>query len=69
MSDLGYLERLLDGAVVEWVPLGDAVNIQRGRRLVKSQLEDVGEFAVFQNSMTPLGYYHDANVAPDTAFI
>ena len=23
MSDLGYLERLLDGAAVEWVPLGD----------------------------------------------
>lgn len=69
MSDLGFLESLLDGAAVEWVPLGGAVGIQRGKRLIKSQLEDTGEFAVFQNSMTPLGYYHEANVEPDSAFI
>lgn len=69
MSGPGFLEKLLDGAAVEWVPLGEAVKIQRGQRLVKSQLEETGDFAVFQNSMTPLGYYHDANVKQDSAFI
>jgi type I restriction enzyme S subunit len=69
VSDLGFLERLLDGASVKWLPLGAVVDVIRGRRLVKSQLEEVGPFAVFQNSMTPLGYYHEANVAAGSAFI
>ena len=54
---------------VEWKTLGEVVEIQRGRRLVKSQLEVSGKYAVFQNSMTPLGYYHESNVLADTAFI
>jgi type I restriction enzyme, S subunit len=49
--------------------LGDVVKLQRGRRLVKSELEDQGEYAVYQNSMTPLGYYHESNVKSDTTFI
>ena len=34
----GFLEKLLDGAEVEWVPLGEVAEIKRGKRLVKSQL-------------------------------
>ncbi|KUT01724.1 restriction endonuclease [Escherichia coli] len=49
--------------------LGDVVNFQRGRRLVKSQLETRGKYAVYQNSMTPLGYYHEYNVAAQSSFI
>ncbi len=56
MSERGFLEKLLDGASVEWKTLGDVVKIQRGKRLVKSQLEKSGAFAVYQNSMTPLGF-------------
>jgi type I restriction enzyme S subunit len=69
MSVLSYLEKLLDGAEVEWKSLGDVVDLQRGRRLVKSQLETSGKYAVYQNSMTPLGYYHDYNVAAQSSFI
>ena len=69
MSDLNYIEKLLDGAVVSWLPLGNVVNLKRGKRLVKSQLEESGNYAVYQNSMTPLGYYHESNVKSDTAFI
>ena len=69
MNKLNALEKLLDGAEVQWKPLGDVVEIQRGSRLVKSQLEETGDFAVFQNSMTPLGYYHESNVESDSAFI
>ncbi|MDU5390215.1 restriction endonuclease subunit S [Enterobacter sichuanensis] len=58
MSELSYLEKL-----------GDVVNFQRGRRLVKSQLETRGKYAVYQNSMTPLGYYHEYNVAAQSSFI
>ena len=69
MSELNYLEKLLDGAEVEWKSLGDVVDLQRGRRLVRSQLETSGKYAVYQNSMTPLGYYHECNVAAKSSFI
>ncbi|ARB82699.1 MULTISPECIES: restriction endonuclease subunit S [Yersinia] len=69
MSELSYLEKLLNGAEVEWKSLGDVVDLQRGRRLVKSQLETSGKYAVYQNSMTPLGYYHECNVAAKSSFI
>ena len=69
MSDLGFLEKLLDGAQVEWKPLIETVKINRGKRLIKSQLEETGRYPVYQNSMKPLGYYHEANVSSDSAFI
>ncbi len=69
MSGSGFLEKLLDGADVEWKPLGEIVKGKRGKRLVKSQLTDTGNFAVFQNSMTPLGYYHESNVRSNSTFI
>ena len=47
----------------------EATQLKRGKRLIKSQLGESGDYAVFQNSMTPLGYYHECNVSGDTAFI
>ena len=69
MSELSYLEKLLDGTEVEWKSLGDIIDLQRGRRLVRSQLETSGKYAVYQNSMTPLGYYNEYNVAAKSSFI
>lgn len=69
MSQLSYMEKLLDRVEVEWKTLEEVVKIQRGKRLVKSQLETSGNYAVYQNSMTPLGYYHESNVKADTTFI
>lgn len=64
-----YIDRLLQGAPVEWYPLGEVAEIKRGKRLVKSELNAYGDYAVYQNSMTPLGYYHKSNVDEDTSFI
>jgi type I restriction enzyme, S subunit len=69
MSGRNFLEKLLDGGAVEWKALREVAKIQRGRRLVKSELEEFGNYAVFQNCMTPLGYYHESNVKSDTTFI
>ncbi|MDA0385189.1 restriction endonuclease subunit S [Vibrio owensii] len=69
MSYLTYLEKLLDGAEVEWREIGNSINFQRGKRLVKSQLEKKGAYAVFQNSMTPLGYHHESNVTSKSVFV
>ncbi len=66
-----YRDQLLtfEEGEVEWKRLGEVVKLQRGKRLVKSQLEEAGAYAVYQNSMTPLGYYHESNVKQDTTFI
>tara|TARA_R110001583_G_scaffold51161_7_gene159739 strand:- start:13937 stop:15067 length:1131 start_codon:yes stop_codon:yes gene_type:complete len=66
-----YRDQLLsfEEGEVEWKAIRDIVGIKRGKRLVKSQLEASGKYAVFQNSMTPLGYYHESNVMLDTTFI
>lgn len=54
---------------VEWKVLEEVVEIKRGKRLIKNQLEKTGEYAVYQNCMIPLGYYHKNNVIADTTFI
>lgn len=41
----------------------------RGKRLVKKELEVSGKYPVYQNSMTPLGYYEKSNFDADTTFI
>ena len=65
-----YRNKLLTfGEEVERKRLGEIVAIKRGKRLVKKELVRSGNFAVFQNSMTPLGFYNESNVNADTTFI
>jgi type I restriction enzyme S subunit len=66
-----YREKLLtfEDGKVEWKELGEAINLQRGKRLIKSQLEETGEYAVYQNALTPLGYYHESNAKAFTTFV
>lgn len=66
---MGFLKKLLDGVAVEWAEVGEIISPQRGRRLVKSQLEEVGSYAVYQNSIRPLGYYHKSNAQAGVAFV
>ena len=49
--------------------LGQVVNLQRGKRLVRQQLATTGSFPVYQNSLTPLGYYTEANRVKNTSFV
>ena len=49
--------------------LEEVVEIKRGRRLVRKELSGTGHYAVFQNSMTPLGYFDNSNVDGDSTFI
>lgn len=49
--------------------LKDIAEITRGKRLVRSELEETGKFPVFQNSLAPLGYYHDKNFTGDKACV
>lgn len=54
---------------VKWARLGNIAIISRGVRLVRNQLDIEGLYPVFQNSMTPLGYYEKSNCKANTTFI
>lgn len=42
MSELSYLEKLLDGAEVEWLPLGVLGELVRGNGLPKTDFTEAG---------------------------
>ena len=46
-----------DDAQWEWKTLGEICEINRGVRVVRSELEQEGKYPVYQNSLAPLGYY------------
>jgi len=47
MSKLSFLEKLLDGAEVEWKALGDITTLRRGRVMSKGYLIDNnGDYSV-----------------------
>ena len=54
---------------VEYKVLSEVAEIRRGKRLVKSELSTSGNYAVYQNSMIPLGYYSKSNVSEGTTFV
>ena len=54
---------------VEYKALSEVAEIRRGKRLVKSELNTSGNYAVYQNSMIPLGYYSKSNVSEGTTFV
>ena len=69
MSKLDELIQELcpDGVINQ--PLVKTSKIKRGVRVVKSQLASEGKYPVYQNSMTPLGYYEESNSPANTVFI
>lgn len=50
MSGLSYLEKLLDGVEVEWLPLGEVSALRRGRVMSKGYLtENFGPYPVYSS--------------------
>ena len=69
MSKLKELIDRLCPDGVEYTTLGKVAEIKRGVRVVKNELENDGDIPVFQNSLTPLGYYTKSNFLADTTFV
>lgn len=69
MSELIYLEKLLDGAEVEWKALEDVTSVLRGKRLTKNLLSAEEKFPVFHGGLEPLGYYNKSNRPANTVMI
>lgn len=56
MSELSYLEKLLDGAEVEWKSLGESASLRRGRVMSKGYFVDnAGEYPVFSSQTANSG--------------
>ena len=51
------------------VKVGQVINLQRGKRLVRKQLTTSGSVPVYQNSLAPLGYYTESNRVKNTSFV
>lgn len=69
MSKLKELIDRLCPDGVEYTTLGRVAEIKRGVRVVKNDLAPEGDIPVFQNSLTPLGYYISSNFPADTTFV
>ena len=49
--------------------LGEIATIERGVRVVRSQLTEDGTYPVFQNSISPLGFHTEYNCKANTTFV
>ncbi|RVU31934.1 restriction endonuclease subunit S [Rheinheimera riviphila] len=60
MSDVSFMERLLDGVEVEWKPLGEVSRFINGRAYKKPELLDQGKYPVLRvgNFFTNANWYH-----------
>ena len=67
-----YRDQLLDlegKEGVEMKTLGEVCKLERGVRVVKKDLQEQGVIPVFQNSLTPLGFYEKSNYPGYTTFV
>lgn len=49
--------------------LNKIADIERGKRVVRNELNDNGKYAVYQNSLKPLGYYDYKNFEGNKTFV
>ncbi len=68
-----YRKKLLafDGSLSKdsYKTLSNIAKIYRGVRVVKSELKEDGKYPVYQNCLTPMGYYDRCNRKADTTFV
>ena len=66
MSHLSYLEKLLDGEIVEWVALGDVTLIKTGQAVSKQAIStNPGQYPVINSGREPLGFIDNWNTDND----
>jgi len=56
-----YLNKILPKKNLIKKQLNEIAKLKMGKRLVRKELEKEGKYPVFQNSLTPLGYYNRKN--------
>lgn len=66
MSGAHFTEKMLNGAGVRWIPLESCADIDRGRRVTKSELGPEKAYPVYSGGVTPMGYFDKFNQKKDT---
>ena len=68
MTGRGFLDRLLDGAAVDWVPLGEVAEIKRGRSITKKNVVP-GDIPVIAGGRGPAYFHNESNRTGQTIVI
>lgn len=69
MSKASFLERLLDGAKVEWKPLGEIIKLEKGRQLNKELLSENGLYPAYNGGVSHSGFTDNYNYNENTIII
>ena len=69
MSNLSYLEKLLDGVDVEWKPLSDIASITIGEFVHKNKQDPNAKYPVYNGGISPTGYYEKYNNTGDKIIV
>lgn len=69
MSGSRYLERLLDGAGVEWVPLGEVIKLEKGKQLNKELLSVDGLYPAYNGGISYSGFTDNYNYTENKTII
>ena len=64
-----YIAHLLNGAEVEWKPLGEVAKVNKGVQLNKTKLKDEGKYPAYNGGKTYSGWTDDFNVEENTIII
>ena len=64
-----YIAKLLNGAEVEWKPLGEVAKVNKGVQLNKTKLKDEGKYPAYNGGKTYSGWTDDFNVEENTTII
>ena len=64
-----FIERLLDGAEVEWKPLGEVITLEKGKQLNKSLLTESGEYPAYNGGVTYSGFVNRYNYTENKIII
>lgn len=68
MSHVEFVEKLLDGVDVKWIPLGDVSEIKRGRSITKKNVVE-GNIPVIAGGRIPAYFHNESNREGETIVV
>ena len=66
---MSYIEKLLQGAEVDWKPLGEVATLEKGKQLNKSLLTESGRYPAYNGGITYSGFTDRYNYSENKTII
>ena len=66
---MSYIEKLLQGAEVDWKPLGEVATLEKGKQLNKSLLTESGSYPAYNGGITYSGFTDRYNYSENKTII